>query len=234
MNAIKKYKNLIRLVVALLLFFCSSIFAYIPIYLFNIDIENINDTTYYALQLFCNFILALILFLMYRRELIEDAKKFVKNFWDNADVAVRYWVVGLVVMAISNILISSLTPSKVATNEAGVQEIITTVPMIAFFLTTFVAPFTEEMIFRKSFKDVLKNKYLYILVSGFVFGFLHVISVINSPYDLLYIIPYGSLGIAFATICYKTDNIFSSIFVHMLHNGVLTLMSIITMGVILL
>ncbi len=234
MNTVKKYKNLLRLIAALFLFFYGSIIVVIPVYLFNIDIDNISDTTYYALQLFSDFFIALMLFLMYRKELIEKFKDFKKNFLSHADVAVRYWLIGLVIMAVSNILITAFTPSKVANNEASVQQIITAAPFIAFFLTTFLAPFIEEMIFRKSFKDIFKNKYLYIFISGLVFGSLHVISQITSWYDFLYIIPYGALGVAFASICYKTDNIFSSIFVHMLHNGILTIMSIIGMGMMLL
>lgn len=234
MNITKKYKSLIKLIIALFLFFYASIITIIPIVIFNIDLDTASTTTIYALQLFSNIFRALCLFLMYKKELIEKFKEFKNNFWDNADTAIKYWMIGLVVMAASNILIGIFTPSKVANNEAGVQEIITQSPLIAFILTTILAPFTEEVIFRKSFRDVFKEKNIYILISGLVFGSLHVISSVTTLYDYLYIIPYSALGIAFATIYYKTDNIFSSIFVHMLHNGVLTIMSIISTGMMLL
>ena len=71
------------------------------------------------------------------------------------------------------------------------------------------------------------------IVSGLLFGALHVITQITSLYDYLYIIPYSALGIAFAITNYKTNNVFPSIFTHMIHNGVITLMSILGTGMIL-
>ena len=92
------------------------------------------------------------------------------------------------------------------------------------YQTVFYAPLSEELIFRRSFKDVFKNKYIYVLISGLVFGGMHVISSASSMSDFLYIIPYSALGIAFALLYYDTDNIFTTISMHSLHN----LLSIIT------
>ena len=98
-------------------------------------------------------------------------------------------------------------------------------PIIMLITAGIIGPINEELIFRKCFKNILKNKWFFILISGIVFGYLHV-SGANSLNQFLYIIPYSSLGIAFATTYYKTNTVFSSIFVHMLHNTILTLISI--------
>ena len=234
MKIFKEYLNIIKLIAVLLLFFCSSYIQLIPAMLFNINIYTASTTTLYALQLFSNSVVALCLFFMYRKSLIKEFKEFKNKFWDIADLSIKYWILGLIAMALSNILIGFFTPSKIANNEAGVQNIITQVPFIAFILTTVLAPFTEEIIFRKAFKENFKEKTLFILMSGIVFGSLHVISSVTTLYDYLYIIPYSALGIAFACLYYKTDNIFSSMFVHMLHNGILTILSIIGTGMIIL
>ena len=89
-----------------------------------------------------------------------------------------------------------------------------------------LAPFTEEIVFRKSFRNVFGKGKLFVLLSGLVFGGLHVISATN-PIGYLYIIPYSCLGIAFALMYNKTDSIYASIFMHMFHNTVLTLLSIL-------
>jgi membrane protease YdiL (CAAX protease family) len=83
--------------------------------------------------------------------------------------------------------------------------------------------------------DSIKNspKWVFIITSGIVFGLLHVITSFDYLYDLLYIIPYSSLGIAFALIYYRTNNVFSSIFVHALHNTILVILNIFLIGVIL-
>lgn len=100
-------------------------------------------------------------------------------------------------------------------------------------MTSILAPFIEELIFRKAFKDAIKSKWLFVLTSGIVFGCLHVVGSISSLYEILYIIPYSSLGIAFALAYHETDNIFSSIFLHFLHNTIVMSLVIFGMGVIL-
>jgi len=80
------------------------------------------------------------------------------------------------------------------------------------------APLTEELIFRKSIRDVIKNKWLYIIISGLIFGGLHVVSSIDSLIDLIYLIPYCSLGFVFASLYIKTNNIYSTIVAHSFHN----------------
>ena len=227
------YKPLIKLSLVLLLFYTSSLFSIIPIYLFNIDINNCSTTLYNILRILPNIGQALVLFFMYRNEIVDDFKKFINNFGKYSDIAIKYWIIGFIIMFISNMIIANITPSKIATNEEGVREIIKAIPLISVVILGFVAPFSEEIIFRKSFKDVIKTKWVFILTSGIVFGLLHVITSFDYLYDLLYIIPYSSLGIAFALIYYRTNNVFSSIFVHALHNTILVILNIFLIGVIL-
>ena len=61
-------------------------------------------------------------------------------------------------------------------------------------------------------------------MSGLIFGSLHITSYITTISDIIYIIPYASLGFAFGLLYYKTDNIFSSITVHSIHNLLATLL----------
>ena len=121
------------------------------------------------------------------------------------------------------------SPIHEANNETLVQEMLTKAPVLCFISATFIAAFVEEMVFRKSFGDIFKNKKLMVVASGILFGLLHVIFSLQTAWDLLYILPYGVLGASFAYILYKEDNIFIPITFHMLHNGILTLVSILMM-----
>ena len=56
------------------------------------------------------------------------------------------------------------------------------------------------------------------MVSFLAFGIAHVSSMATTWVDWLYVIPYGTLGGAFAIAYYKTDTIFTSMSYHMLHN----------------
>ena len=228
------YKPIINLTIVLLIFYCSSLFALIPIYIFNIDIKTCSDTVYNTLRIIPNVAQALILMIFYWKTLKKDSVDFKNNFGKMSDVALKYWGLGFVGMMISNLAINFIFPVNIATNEQGVREIISAIPLVSFFSISLLAPIAEELTFRKSFKDCFKGKWLFILMSGVVFGILHVIGSFNSLYDLLYFIPYSALGIAFATIYYKTDNIVASIFAHCFHNTILVLLNIFATGVILL
>jgi len=123
-------------------------------------------------------------------------------------------------MIIGNIIILFFTKQGLAQNEENVRILIKQLPLYMIFSVSIYAPITEELIFRKSIKDFISNKYLYILTSGLIFGGLHVISYINSIADAIYLIPYCALGFAFAYSYYKSNNIYSTIIMHCMHNTI--------------
>ena len=59
------------------------------------------------------------------------------------------------------------------------------------------------------------------MISGILFGSLHVVTSFENIVDLLYIIPYSAPGIAFAYMLTKYNNIFVSMGFHFMHNGIL-------------
>ena len=103
------------------------------------------------------------------------------------------------------------------TNEEVNRQILLSSPISSIISLVLIAPIIEELITRKTLKDVFKNQYVFIIISGLIFGSLHLL-VASSLIELLYIIPYSMLGCAFAKIYYKTDNIWSNITFHSLHN----------------
>ena len=154
------------------------------------------------------------------------------DFNKKLEIGIKAWLIGLGVMMISNVLIGILTPAK-ATNEEAVQELIKSAKIISIIAIGIIGPIIEELVFRKSFREVFKNNTLFVLMSGLVFGSLHVVLTITGPSDLLYIIPYSSLGIAFAYMYVKTNSIYTSMIIHIFHNTVLTAISVYGLGVIL-
>lgn len=223
-NKFINVKELLKGILIFILFYFSSLFQLIPITLFNIKRTTSNSI---ILSTFSNICLLIILIIIYRRELIKEFKLFKKNLLENLDTGIKYWLIGLLVMMISNIIITYILGLNQAQNEQAVQKMINKMPIMMLITAGFIAPITEEITFRKTFKNMFLNKYLFIILSGLVFGSMHVITSYSNPLELLYIIPYGSLGMAFAAMYYKTDTIYTSISMHMLHNTILTLVSIL-------
>ena len=222
----KKYINvnqIIKSVVVFLLFYFSSLFQYIPIRIFGI--KSGTPILNILLNMFSNIILLGILYLIYRKEIKDEWKIFKKKPLENINTGCIYWFIGLIIMVVTNLLINRFIAGGIANNENVVQSMIKTLPWMMVINAGLIAPFNEEITFRKAFKNVFKSKWLFAIASGLVFGFLHVAGA-NSIGQYLYIIPYGTLGVCFALAYYKTNTIFTSMFLHMFHNTVLILMSI--------
>ena len=94
--------------------------------------------------------------------------------------------------------------------------------------TVFLAPIVEELVFRKSFFAVIKNKWIALVLSSFVFGIIHALSTAGTfQTKLIYAIPYFSSGLAFGIAYIRSDkNIIVPIACHMFNNIVATLLSI--------
>ncbi len=129
----------------------------------------------------------------------------------------------------SNFLLGKLG-LETASNDQSVRNILELSPIIAPISVILLSPFIEEMVFRLSFKEIFKGKWTYILISGFIFGGMHVFFNVKSIYDLLFLIPYCSLGFAFAAIYRDTDNIWVSTIIHIIHNFITFFIAYILAG----
>lgn len=221
-----KVKFIVDVCLLFILFFYSWIFQVIPILIFNLDEKNIGPKTSVFFSLFSSAMLAITLFFVYRKDLIREWKKFKENFGKNFDIGVSAWFKGLIAMVVFNTLLGVVFKAGVANNEEAVQSMIKTSPWLMLVMSGFLAPWSEELVFRKSIRKIFNNRFLYITISGLLFGLAHVFSSATVWTDWLFILPYGSLGVAFAASYYDTDSIFTAIMFHMMHNIILVLTSI--------
>ena len=225
-NVNLKTKNIIRGIVVFFLFFYSVYLQYIPVLLFKMDVHNISPVESVLLSTFSSTIVLFILFFIYRKDLIREFKIFKDNFIENIDIGFRYWMLGLFIMMISNVIITYFLKGGGANNEVAVQKMIKTLPWLMVIDAGIIAPFNEEIVFRKTLKDIFNNPIILCILSFLFFGGAHVISDAKTITDYLYIIPYGALGASFAYSYYKTNTVFTSMSMHIFHNTVLILLSI--------
>lgn len=223
------HKKALKSFFAIIIFWYSFIFQYIPLILLKIKVQDVNSKLAVVLSTFSGIVVMAILFTLYHKDLKKDFIKFKNNFLKNVDIGVKYWISGLLVMVISNLILTFLLKAGGANNEEQVQSMIKVFPLLMVIDAGIIAPFNEEIVFRKTLKDVIKNKWFFVILSFLFFGGAHVFNSATSFTDYLYIIPYGALGAAFALAYYKTDTIFTSMFLHIVHNTILCLISIIAL-----
>lgn len=220
----KLFINILKLLFSFFLFFEGVYIQKFIVLVFHI--KKITPSLATSLNFISNLVILFILFLLYRKELIKEFHTFKKNISNNIDTGFKYWMIGLAGMMISNILITIIFKAGGADNEQQVQKMIQAAPLFMIINAGIIAPINEEILFRKNFRNVFKNNLIFILVSGIFFGYLHV-SGATSLLQWAYIIPYSSLGISFAVMYCKTNTVFTSIFMHMMHNTILTIISIL-------
>lgn len=212
----------ISITIFLFYFFFSYIVDFI-ITIFNIDISSLKYIYRLIFVYAIEIIPALLLVFIYWKDLKKDFKVFKKNSKPWADKYIRYWIVGIILMSLSNMIISMITSSSIANNEEVVRKITDILPIYSILSCCITAPIAEELIYRKTIRNIFTNKKLAILFSGLLFGLAHVVGTYEVLTDLLYIIPYGILGSIFMYIYCDSDNIFSTISIHFLHNTIFLL-----------
>ena len=232
MNETKTNKYILFILV-LVLFFTKSVLSAIPAMIFHLDMNNLTGTQSVLLNIYSNAFVLLILILIYKASLKKDLINFKNNFSNYFYVSMKIWIIGIVLMITFNLIIGMFTKSPTSNNEAALRNLISYSPYAMIVNTVLLSPAVEEIVFRKSFRNVFKNDLAFILISGIVFGALHVILSIKTATDFLYLLPYCSLGLCFSYMYYKTKNIYAPIFVHMLHNLITTLLSIFYMVIVL-
>lgn len=210
------------------------LFFYFPYLIWGtIAISGIETTplfiTYYLI-LFYSLEIGIYIYL-FRDILKNDLSDMLKNHKSYFKIGFKAWLVGSIVMMVSNYLIMIFVNNDISTNEQGVRELLKDSPVLFFYLAVISAPIIEELTFRLGFRKIFKTDNLFILVSGLGFGLLHIIPslTVDTLSDIYFVIPYSALGIAFAYTYVKTKNIYTSIGLHFMHNGVLASLQILTL-----
>lgn len=231
MENIKKYKSqIIGILMFFLMFIISDLILSILIGL-GLDIKSLSNSTKYYILLGVSLVFPIILAIVYRKKLGKDFKKIKKEYKSYLDIMINYYTIGVIGMVIANCILQYGLDLGLAGNEEGVRNLLVEAPLYTFISACILAPFEEEMLFRKVINDFCKNKYVFIIFSGLIFGLMHVIGI-ASGLEYLYAIPYGILGSIFALIYVKTDNIWCPILIHFFHNTVLVLVQLKVNGII--
>ena len=176
----------------------SSVYIYVTIFLTTI----ILNTKYY----------------------INDGKIFIKNIKSYLPfIFKRYGIMFITYISVA-LFVSIFTKGEVSLNQQGLNNMFLKMPFLTFILSCIYAPIVEESVFRLDLHKLIKNKWLFIITSGLLFGILHVVNSYIKPSDLLYSLIYATMGINLAFAYYDSKNIFVSTMVHFIQNTVSTIL----------
>lgn len=220
MKKIKNYINQFSLGIAIILsYFLLPNIEYLVVYLANG--YTFSTTTSAILSILIELLTISVIILLFHKKLEKDFVDLKKHHKEYFSKYFKYYLIGLGVMYISNAFLIFGLKNGIAGNEETIRTMLNLHPIYVYISAVLIAPSMEELVFRGGIRNIITNDKLFIIASGLIFGGLHLLGNINTFIDLLYIIPYSSLGIAFAYIYSKTDNIFVTMLLHTMHNGIL-------------
>ncbi|CAM3618891.1 CPBP family intramembrane glutamic endopeptidase [Erysipelothrix anatis] len=150
-----------------------------------------------------------------------------QNF-KNSDKKYRYVFIGLGLVYLGNIGTAMVTQAMGVTestvNQQMVETIIRSVPIYGFFMVVLQAPIVEEITYRGIyFRQIYgKHKILAYVVTGVIFGLLHIIPGLLEGVKVEWImsLSYIWAGLVMAWVYAKTDSMVYSILLHALMNGI--------------
>lgn len=210
------FKELIKGILVICSYFLLQVIFIMP-FVFLLIQNKISESTIY---IFVFIGLALTYLIAYRKSLLQDIKDFKKNYKSILKTTIKYWLIGLGIMLLSSTIIGLIGIGDTANQNTNI-DLFKEAPIFQSLIAILLAPIIEELVFRRSFKNFTNNKILFALVTGLIFGGIHVVSSITSLKDLamlIHIIPYSSVGIAFGLAYKEHNNIIGTMTVHALHN----------------
>lgn len=201
------------------------VFYFIGILAQQILLSPINEMKFTWLSsmvsIFYSFLLIIALGWFAKDLFIKSFKQLKKEHLVLFKKYLPYWFIALAGMAFFNLIANQINGGAIAENENSIRTMFLTKPLFVYFSAVLIAPMIEEIVFRASFYQIFKNKYVFILISGLTFGAIHVLPGLTDLRQLAFIIPYSIPGIVFAYALYDSKNIFVPMGLHFMHNGVL-------------
>ena len=220
----EKYLNIIKLIISFLLFFFLSTIIRLILKRFGIDTSMFDYQDYGYFETLLELIFAVIILLFYRKIFTKDLLNFKNSFKGFMNEVFRLFAIFLAIK-IASALLTNFIGMMIgidigeSENQSTIIKITKEAPIMMLISTSILAPIVEEGIFRLGLRKVVNNNYLFIILSGLIFGLMHIF-----PTDLLmvealvYSITYVTMGIYLAYIYVETDNIWINILVHGINN----------------
>ena len=210
---VRKFRELMIYIIAMLLYF---IWPYLTQFIINqVLVSNIN-TIY--LTFASNMIISLIIIGIYKDELKGELLKFNEHFSKNILYVIKWSLISLAMFLVVNQIIYMLIPNINQENTNIILNMFKDNKILLFINTFIFYSVVEELVFKFPFKKILSNKWLFIIITGFLNAFYTVYFTSTSKLSLVFIIPYTILLSCFSYVYYKKDNIIFPIMTRIIYN----------------
>lgn len=204
------------------------IFYFLWPQLINIIKELFNHSFDSTLEFVSNSILLGGLIYIYRNDLKNYLKDFKKNTKKNILIILIFSFLIIVLVPIINLLINNIFKiDGGSSNDNSLLEAFRNNPLKIGLMTIIYYPIVEEIVFEKTLKDVISNKWLFMILSSLFFWYYNI--AYSADFTLVAIAGsffYFVVSLVKADAFNKTNNLFVPIFIKAIYNTIVTLMTV--------
>lgn len=165
--------------------------------IFNIDLDTISYFKLTVIDLIGSCIVGVVIMFLYRNLLKNDYKKSLKTFEKPKIINfIKTVFIGfleflaikvLSAYAVEFIYLISGITNTITDNQNAIEILTGSAPAMMMISTVILAPIIEELVFRGAIRKVIKNKKVFIAVSGLVFGLVHVVNSLTLTFEIIFL-----------------------------------------------
>lgn len=214
---------------------CVIVLYFIWPYFVNsiLSLLGIKEPLSVYLTLVADFILMIVIISIYFDGLRNDFKNLRNDFKKLILKGGKIFLVGFLLYTLVSSIFVILVPNAVNDNANSLLNVFDKSPVFLFIITMFYYPIIEELVFKKTFKDVLKNKWFFIITTAIINASFEVVLSYQNIYNLVNIIPTAVFYGMLSYIYYETDNIFVSMGYRMIYNLIPFLLALLNVAIII-
>lgn len=189
-------KELLRILLAIIIFFYTSIPVLAILRIIGLEITKSNYKMLVVYDFISSLVVAVFISALYYDVIINDLKKLKNKCNGKVSVYLKSIMIGFLFLLITKFvsayvvtIISNLFNIEITTadNQAIIEKMVKSMPLLITLSASLFAPISEEVLFRGGVRKLMNNLGVFVTVSGLIFGLMHVTDNIVFMLEILFI-----------------------------------------------
>lgn len=160
-----------------------------------------------------NLLFLTIIAILFNDTIKKEIKEFKNNLKTYRKFIFKNFAYLIIFYGIGSIISLSVLKGE---DENG--TILQSLPFWYELLYVCMAAIIEEYTFRKSFRIIIKNKYVFMIISALIFGLIHTLGDYSLGMSVITAIPYMALGYYMAYLYSESNNMMTNVSFHFIWN----------------
>ncbi len=189
-------KELLRILLAIIIFFYTSIPVLAILRIIGLEITKSNYKMLVVYDFISSLVVAVFISALYYDVIINDLKKLKNKCNGKVSVYLKSIMIGFLFLLITKFvsayvgtIICNLFNIEITTadNQAIIEKMVKSMPLLITLSASLFAPISEEVLFRGGIRKLMNNLGVFVTVSGLIFGLMHVTDNIVFMLEILFI-----------------------------------------------